>query len=374
MLLTVTHPCVEQTANVDPVSHGSTVRLLAFIRRRNVSVVRTRRAWLFRWRGQAGCTFGRVDSGWMMRRIAHVRGFWLGVALLLTSSCGGSDSAATTSSVGSGSTAAGVDLVETTPSADMAPVAAYLAVVYEVDAELVEAQASTETAADPLAMLQLFDDAIATIAALSPPPEAQEFHSAYLGVNGEFADAMRVFADAATGGDDVAAQAAAFELMVKLGELGGGLSTLAALQADLATSVLSSRPGDPEAVYLVEMMALGQGTAEVVEDLLSALATGSTDPFGLIEELADLTEVLEEVSDDWQDLDPPTRFAQLQARQTQLITDYVRTFDEFLRELASGEEPSFATVFELQSLAAEAPALNAQWSRAIAAKMHEIAG
>jgi hypothetical protein len=27
MLLTVTHPCVEQTANVDPVSHGSTVRL-----------------------------------------------------------------------------------------------------------------------------------------------------------------------------------------------------------------------------------------------------------------------------------------------------------------------------------------------------------
>ena len=260
-------------------------------------------------------------------------------------------------------TTASVELTE-----DQIALALYLADVSEISADLVD---SSSGVTDPTFGAEPFERALASLAALMPPPVAEEFHALFLDVYGQFAEATRTFAEVAATGDEVAIQAAALELLETIGSVGTDLD---AEQVRLVALAFSFRPDRPEAEYFAKTIEEREELLPLIEEMFAALGSIETDPVGLLATELRLIQELDDIADRMEEVDPPPLFASVHRRQIDLTREMSEVFVDLLATLERGEEPPLTLLIRLQLLGAESATLNADWSRAMAEALRALVG
>ena len=250
--------------------------------------------------------------------------------------------------------------------------AAYLADLYDLGADLVEAQTDQAIVTDPAQHAQLIESFTEDLRALDPPEEARSHHERSVELSVTLSSAMRELADRSAAGDPAENQRAAQEFLELFDDIGRTVAELDVEQAGLVASVFSAYPGDSEAAYWVEVLELQQGGGPIVEELFSALSVLGSDPEAAIDLMAELVGSLASTTDQWRALSPPPNLEDFHQRSIDGVEDYQRVFGVFVDAIEKGEEPPVSTVLELQDLGIEAQLQNADTSRLIAITLRRL--
>ena len=257
-----------------------------------------------------------------------------------------------------------------------AALAMYLAAYIELDALFIEAQMDPAIQGDLAAQRVLFDDYVASLEQLDPPPEAEYFHHRCVRAFGQLADATRRVTELEETGDEAALQEAAVEYIEAFDGFGRIMAWMATQWSRLTSLVLTDRPGDPEASYLVELMATEEEAAQMVQEAFSAMSLLAYDPMGALELLTEAVSDLDDLADRLQTLNPPPSCEDWHRRHIDNTRAKVAAIEALGAAFEDGD-PSMATMNEINHQVetgfAEAQVLVVERERLMADVLRRIA-
>jgi len=283
---------------------------------------------------------------------------------------GGSEDAAVGSSTTEGLNAGGGETLREV-DAETKTQAAYMARIFEISGDLVDASTSLTIASGVRPLADAWVTAETEFGALAPPTSAQALHDGWVALASDMAAASIRFADVSETGTEPQINAAAQEFARASTDVGPASLELDVLAGELSIEVYQAS-GTPTDLYLADVMALTAESTSVVTRLFAVIAQLATEPSAPGEMFAIFDEITT-LSADYAEIEPPADLAELHVERLRLFEELAWVGDSLQEAVETDGGLDFDQSLRLEQFSADSQQWNIAFSQAVAAALRSIA-